>query len=100
MKQTEGGFYFSALQAPVLFVLRAVYMGGGMRRLSFKRDLEVEDTDTAADEVSSVNEDDEDAFQEDEVEEEAVRLNNEWLALFHHHSDTEDEYFEAFRCLN
>ena len=35
--------------------------------------------DTAADEVPSVNEDDEDAFQEDEVEEEAVRLNNEWL---------------------
>ena len=57
-------------------------MGGGMRRLSFKRDLEVEDTDTAADEVSSVNEDDEDAFQEDEVEEEAATLNNEWLALF------------------
>ena len=49
--------------------------------------------DTAADEVPSVNEDDEDAFQEDEVEEEAVRL-NEWLALFH--SDTEDEYFEGF----
>ena len=52
---------------------------------------EVEDTDTAADEVPSVNEDDEDAFQEDEVEEEAARLNYEWLALFH--SDTEDEYF-------
>ena len=50
--------------------------------------------DTAADEVLSVNEDDEDAFQEDEVEEEAVRLNNEWLALFH--SDTDDEYFEGF----
>ena len=49
--------------------------------------------DTAADEVLSVNED-EDAFQEDEVEEEAVRLNNEWLALFH--SNTEDEYFEGF----
>ena len=44
--------------------------------------------------VLSVNEDDEDAFQEDEVEEEAVRLNNEWLALFH--SDTDDEYFEGF----
>ena len=28
-----------------------------------------------ADEVPSVNEDDEDAFQEDEVEEEAARLN-------------------------
>ena len=50
----------------------------------------MENTDTAADEVPSVNED---AFQEDEVEEEAVRL-NEWLALFH--SDTEDEYFEGF----
>ena len=32
-----------------------------------------------ADEVPSVNEDDEDAFQEGEVEEEAARLNNEWL---------------------
>ena len=51
----------------------------------------MEDTDTAADEVPSVNED---AFQEDEVEEEAARLNKEWLALFH--SDTEDEYFERF----
>ena len=50
--------------------------------------------DTAADEVPSVNEDDEDAFQEDEVKEEAARLNNEWLALFH--SETEDEYFEGF----
>ena len=69
-------------------------MGGGTRRLSFKRDLEVEDTDTAADEVPSVNEDDEDAFQEDEVEEEAATLNKEWLVLFH--SDTEDEYFEGF----
>ena len=59
--------------------------------MGFKRDNfqenEAEDTDTAADEVPSVNEDDEDAFQED-------RLNNEWLALFH--SDTEDEYFEGF----
>ena len=66
--------------------------------MGFKRDNfqenEAEDTDTAADEVRSVNEDDEDAFQEDEVEEEAARLNNEWLALFH--SDTEDEYFEGF----
>ena len=50
--------------------------------------------DIAADEVPSVNEDDENAFQENEVEEEAVRLNNEWLALFH--SDTDDEYFEGF----
>ena len=55
-------------------------MGGGTRRLSFKQDFlwgfkwdafqedEVEDTDTAADEVPSVivNEDDEDAFREDE----------------------------------
>ena len=47
--------------------------------------------DTAADEVPSVNKDDENAFQENEVEEEAV---NEWLALFH--SDTDDEYFEGF----
>ena len=47
-----------------------------------------------AEEVPSVNEDDEDAFQEDEMEEEAARLNNEWLALFH--SDIEDEYFEGF----
>ena len=54
----------------------------------------MEDTDTAADEVPSVNKDDENAFQENEVEEEAVRLNNEWLALFH--SDTDDEYFEGF----
>ena len=46
--------------------------------MGFKRDNfqenEAEDTDTAADEVPSVNEDDEDAFQEDEVEEEAARL--------------------------
>ena len=65
----------------------------GFKRDAFQED-EVEDTDTAADEVPSVivNEDDEDAFQEDE--EEAARLNNEWLALFH--SDTEDEYFEGF----
>ena len=74
MKQTEGGFYFSALQAPVLFVLRAVYMGGGTRRLSFKRDFLWDlngiiskrmkwKTHTAADEVPSVNGDDEDAFQ-------------------------------------
>ena len=83
-------------------------MGGGTRRLSFKRDLALcmhallcvipmaahSHDDTAADEVLSVNEDDEDAFQEDEMEEEAVRLNNEWLALFH--SDTDDEYFEGF----
>ena len=54
----------------------------------------MEDTDTAADEVPSVNGDDEDAFPLDEVKEEAARLNNEWLALFH--SDTEDEYFEGF----
>ena len=68
-------------------------MGGGTRRLSFKQDLAScmhallcvipmacrhSHDDTAADEVLSVNED-EDAFQEDEVEEEAVRLNNEWL---------------------
>ena len=46
-------------------------------------------TDTAA-----VDEDDEDAFREDEVEEEPAILNNEWLALFH--SDTEDEHFEGF----
>ena len=65
----------------------------GFKWDNFQED-EVEDTDTAADEVPSVNEDDEDAFQEDEVEEEAARLNNEWLALFH--SDTEDEYFEGF----
>ena len=88
-------------------------MGRGTRRLSFKRDLasckaweaipvttitnafrKAGITDTAADEVPSVNEDDEDAFQEDEVEEEAARLNNEWLVMFH--SDTEDEYFECF----
>ena len=54
-------------------------MRGGMRHLSFKQDLEVEDTDTAADEVPSVNGDDEDAFPLDEVKEEAARLNNEWL---------------------
>ena len=64
--------------------------------MGFKRDNFQEDEveDTAADEVPSVNEDDEDAFQEDEWEEAAARLNNEWLALFH--SDTEDEYFEGF----
>ena len=71
----------------------------GFKWDNFQED-EVEDTDTAADKVPSVNGDDEDAFQGDEVKEEAARLNNEWLALFHHHSDTEDEYFEAFRCLN
>ena len=65
----------------------------GFKRDNFQED-EVEDTDTAADEVPSVNEDDEDAFQEDDVEEEAARLNNEWLVMFH--SDTEDEYFECF----
>ena len=64
----------------------------GFKRDNFQED-EVEDTDTAADEVPSVNEDDEDAFQEDEWEEAAARLNNEWLALFQ--SDTEEEYFEG-----
>ena len=65
----------------------------GFKRDAFQED-EVEDTDTAADEVPSVNKDDEDAFQEDKLEEEAARLNNEWLALFH--NDIEDEYFEGF----
>ena len=83
-------------------------MGGGTRRLSFKRDLAScmhallcvipmaahSHGDTAANEVPSVKENDEDAFQEDEVKEEAATLNNKWLALFH--SDTEDEYFEGF----
>ena len=54
-------------------------MGGGTKRLSFKRDFLW-------------------GFKrmdwKDEMEEEAARLNNDWLALFH--SDTEDEYFESF----
>ena len=59
-------------------VLRAVYMGDVCRLNGISK---WKTQDTAA-------------FQEDEVKEEAARLNNEWLALFH--SDTEDEYFEGF----
>ena len=93
MKQTEGGFYFSALQAPVLFVLRAVYMGGGTRRLSFKRDFLWDlngiiskrmkwKTQTQLLTKFHLSTEMMKMLSKDEVKEEAARLNNEWLALF------------------